>query len=113
MGNEANDVLTTTDITDEGKKVYDTVTAKFEAYFKEHRNVIFDSLKFTTCCQQPGESADHFIAALYALAVDCNYGDLREELIRDRIVVGVRDTKLPEQLQMDSILSLEKVKKAI
>ena len=113
MGDEANDVLATTDITEEEKKVYDTVITKFDAYFKERRNVIFDRAKFNTRCQQPGESADHFIAALYALAVDCNYGDLREELIRDRIVVGVRDAKLSERLQMDAALSIEKAKKVI
>lgn len=113
MGDEANDVLATTGITEEEKKVYDTVITKLDDYFKERRNVIFDRAKFNTRCQQPGESADHFIAALYTLAVDCNYGDLKEELIRDRIVVGVRDAKLSERLQMDSSLSLEKAKKAV
>ena len=113
MGDEANDVLDTTNITEDERKVYDAVIAKFDDYFKERKNVIFDRAKFNTRCQQPGESADHFIAALYTLAADCSYGGLKEELIRDRIVVGVRDTKLSERLQMDPSLSLEKAKKAI
>ena len=36
------------------------------------------------------------------------FGALRDELIRDRIVVGVQDAGLSESLQLDSELRLEK-----
>lgn len=39
--------------------------------------------------QQEDESADSFITSLYALSTFCNYADLREEVIRDRIVIGI------------------------
>ena len=48
--------------------------------------------------------------ALYALAENCDYGDITDEMIRD---LGIRDTTLSEELQMDSALTLEAVKKAI
>lgn len=38
----------------------------------------------------------------------CALGALREDLIRDRIVIGLRDAKLSKSLQMDSELTLEK-----
>ena len=38
---------------------------------------------------------------------------MKEELIRDRLVVGIRDAALSERLQLDGDLTLEKVKKAI
>ena len=44
----------------------------------------------------------------HALAEHCDYRDLREELIRDRIVVGILDRVLSEKLQMDATLTLEK-----
>ena len=47
---------------------------------------------------------------LYDLAVNRNYGDMREELIRDRLVVGIRDNA---KLQLDATLTLETVKKSI
>ena len=34
---------------------------------------------------------DAFITALYNLASKCDYGRLNDELIRDRIVVGIRN----------------------
>ena len=40
-----------------------------------------------------------FITDLFNLAEHCNFGVLREELIRDRIVVGIRDKALSEKLQ--------------
>lgn len=51
--------------------------------------------------------------ALYKLAEDCNYGNMKDEMIRDRLVVGIRDSNLSERLQLDLNLTLEKAKKAI
>ena len=50
---------------------------------------------------------------LYNLAENCDYGDIKEEMIRDRLVVGIRDTALSAKMQMDSTLTLETVKKSI
>ena len=51
---------------------------------------------------------DSFITALYCLAEHCGFGTLKEEMIRDRIVVGVCDGMLSEKLQLDSDLTLDK-----
>ena len=50
---------------------------------------------------------------LYRLAEICDYGALRDEMIRDRLLVGIRDTALSQQLQLDAELTLEKAKKRI
>lgn len=42
------------------------------------------------------------------LAEHCRYGALYDEMVRDRLVVGLRDKHLSEQLQMDLELTLEK-----
>ena len=54
-----------------------------------------------------------YIMTLYSLAESCEYGPLKEEMIRDRLVVGIRDSGLSERLQMDPDLTLEKAKKSI
>ena len=38
---------------------------------------------------------------LYALIENCEYGNFKEPLLRNRIVVGIRDKKLSEWLQLD------------
>ena len=57
-----------------------------------------------------GESVEQFITSLYTLAENCDYGDLKDQMIRDRIVVGIRDQAQSERLQMDAGLTLEKAK---
>ena len=51
---------------------------------------------------------DSFTTDLHALAEHCDYKDLHDEMIRDRIVVGLRDAALLEKLQLHSKLTLEK-----
>ena len=71
-------------------------------------NVIFERAKFNLRGQQDGESVDKFITDLYCLAEYCEFGTLRDDILRDGIVVGIKDKKLSEQLQLDSKLTLEK-----
>ena len=42
MEETAEDVLSSTDITDDKKKDYDAVIKKFDAFFKVRKNVIFE-----------------------------------------------------------------------
>ncbi len=51
---------------------------------------------------------ESFITAVHSLAELCDFGALKQDLIRDRIVVGIRDAKLSESLQLDADLTLEK-----
>ena len=58
--------------------------------------------------QEQGKLVDSFITALYELAEHCGYGNLNDKMIRDRLVVGLGDSKLSEKLQLDPELTLEK-----
>ena len=64
---------------------------------------------FNKRSQKPGESVETFIQDLYRLADNCNYGALRDDLIRDRIVVGVLDDSLSDRLQSKGTLTLTRV----
>ena len=113
LGEEADDVLTSTNISAGDRTNYDAVMRKFDDHFQVRRNIIFERAKFNRRNQLEGESAELYITALYALVETCNYGDLREEMLRDRIVVGIRDARLSERLQLDADLTLEKAKKTV
>lgn len=107
MGKEADDVLKSFGLTADQQKEYATVTGKYETYFNVRRNTIFERARFNLRKQEEGESVDQFITSLYTLAEHCNYGALKNELIRDRIVVDLRDAKISEKLQLDPALTLE------
>ncbi|XP_062523487.1 uncharacterized protein K02A2.6-like [Corticium candelabrum] len=108
MGPKAEEILSSFTLTEEQAKSYNEVRSKFDTHFVARRNVIFERAKFNQRVQEPEESVDSFVTALYSLSEHCVFGDLHDELIRDRIVVGLRDASLSETLQLDSELTLEK-----
>ena len=87
--------------------------AKFDDHFKICCNLIFEQAKFNKRVQLVGESAEQYITALYQVTENCNYGELKSEMIRDRLVVGIREDNLSQQLQMDPELTLDKAKMRI
>ena len=113
MGEPTDDVLTSTKISTEDRQKYASVVGKFDDYFKVRRNVILERARFNRRNQLSGESAEQYITTLYSLVSTCEYGGLTDQLLRDRLVVGIRDTELSERLQMDAELDLEKAKKMI
>ena len=101
LGEQAESVLSSTDAQ---RKDYDAVIKKFDDFFKVRKNTIFERARFN---QHEGESAEHYI---YDLAANC---ELMSEMIRDRLVVGIRDSGLSERLQLKADLTLEDAKKAV
>ena len=113
LGEEAESVLESTNITTENRNNYARVVEKFDEFFAVRKNVIFERARFNRRNQLDGETAEKYITELYSLVEGCNYGDLKEEMLRDRLVVGIRDQALSEKLQLDPALTLEKAKTAI
>lgn len=102
----AEDILSQSTLTDAQKNDFDQVVTVFENHCVGRRNVIFERARFGQRVQGPAESVEDFVTALHTLAEHCGYGNMREEIIRDRFVLGIRDKKLSEQLQMDPDLTL-------
>ena len=113
LGPDADDVLTSTGIGDDDRKKYSKVIEKFDAHFKVRRNVIFERARFNKRDQLESESAEEYITALYSLVETCDYGAMKDEMLRDRLVVGIRNAKVSETLQMKADLTLEEAKKTI
>ena len=113
LGDEAEDVLSSTNISEEDKVNYSKVLEKLNGFFKVRKNVILERAKFNRRYQLPGESAEQYITTLYRLVENCQYGELAQEMIRDRLVVGISDKALSEQLCTHADLTLEKAKTMI
>lgn len=107
MGDDADDIVKSFTFASGDVKKYAKVKEKFDQHIIMKKNVIFERAKFNRRKQEPSEPVDAFITDLYCLSEHCEFGALREELIRDRIVVGLQDVKLSEKLQMDSSLTLQ------
>ena len=75
--------------------------------------MIFERTRFNCQVQEHEESVEQFITSLYSLSENCQYGELKDEMIHDRMVVGIRNSALSKRLQMDKTLTLDKAKKMV
>ena len=91
MGDDAEDIVTSLHMTGKEASEYITVKQKLEGHFVMRRNVIFERAKVNQRQQEQGETVDSFITSLHCLSEHCGYGQLHDEMIRDRLVVGLRD----------------------
>eukprot|EP00731_Ephydatia_muelleri_P030587 Em0022g101a len=110
MGGEAEMVLTSVGVKKKEKEEYEEVMRKLDKHFQVRRNVIFERARFNRRDQLDGETAEKYITELYSLVEHCDYGTMTEEMLRDRLVVGIRDKMMSEKLQLDQDLTLEKAK---
>ena len=77
-----------------------------------HGKTIYERYRFrTTVSIQEGRSIDLFVTDLRRRADYCDFGAIKESLIRDQIVVGISDPKLRERLLRETDLTLEKAVK--
>lgn len=101
MGDKADDILGSLQLTPAQLNDYAAVKRAFD-----NHSVIYERAKFNKRSQEVRESAEHFITDVHKMAEHRNYGDLHEEMIRDRIVAGIRDAGLSERLQLNAKLDL-------
>ena len=88
MGEDADDTLTSTNSTADKHKQYQTIITKLDGFFQVWWNVIFEWARFNCCVQKEWESVEQFITSLYNLVETCDYGDLKDKMIRTELLLG-------------------------
>ena len=89
------------------KTNYKKVIEKFDSYFMPKVNVIHERAKFHSRVQQHGETVETYIRVLYELAKNCEFAANKDDMIRDRLVVGISDKDCSQKLQWRISLTLE------
>ena len=91
----------------EDPKKYADVINKFTNFCMPKKNLVYERYVFNICVQKEGQNVDSYVTELRHKAQTCDYGELKDSLIRDRIVVGINSTQLKEKMLQDKDLSLE------
>ena len=86
----------------------DKVLEKFEERCVPVRNETYERYIFFKREQLSDESLDSYITALMKLSESCGFGALRESLVRDRLILGVKDDRVREKLLGKRDLNLDK-----
>ena len=87
---------------------YKTMIEKFDSHFCTKSNITFLRFKFFNVKQQENQPVDDFVNELRTKAQECEFLELTESLIRDRIVCGINNLKLQERLLREPDLTLDR-----
>ena len=68
------------------------------SHFLPKTNDINERYIFNTADQMSNESFDDYLCRLRELAKTCEFGDIMDEMIRDRIVLGTKDQSVRGRL---------------
>lgn len=106
MGKEAEHILDSFELSADEQKNYNTVLGKFDTHFVPKRNIIHERALFNQRVQKHDETVESFIRALHELAEHCDFGNQKDSLIRDRLVIGIKDRDVSKELQLKAGLEL-------
>ena len=86
MGNEADNIINSFNLSAVDKQKYDVVMDIFENFIKK-QNLIKKRAKFNHIKQREVELVDSFVTSHNVLTAHCCYGTLHNGMIHDHIVV--------------------------
>ncbi|XP_075530161.1 uncharacterized protein LOC142563495 [Dermacentor variabilis] len=109
MGPEARPLLETFSLDAQSLASYQAVATRFTEHFVHPANELYESPRFHRRVQLPDESVDTYYAELRRMVKRCNYPSaaVEERLVRGRFVVGLRDSRLSDQLCRNAKLTLQ------
>ena len=109
IGTEALKIYNGMSFTEDEPGKLDVIMDKFDEFTIGEVNETYERYVFNSRNQEEDESIDAYVAILRTLARTCNFCDcLKDSLIRDRIVFGVRNDKTRKKLLQERKLSLKK-----
>ena len=110
VGEDAREVFATFMWENEGdNNKIESVLQKFANYCQPRKSVPFERYCFNRRVQEPGESYEQYRTSLRKLSEGCEFASITpEEILRDRLVFGIRDDKVRERLLREPSLTLTK-----
>lgn len=108
IGTDPLEVYNTFEWAPDEEKTTTEVLQKLADYCKPRKNVTYERHKLMCTRQQDGETFDQYLTKLKLLAADCDYGSIKDSIIKDMVVFGINDEKLRENLLRDTEMTLEK-----
>lgn len=106
VGEEVRDIFNTLELSDEEKEDPKVIMTKLNDYFLPKKNISVERHKFNTRVQEVSETFDVFLSDLRKIASCCEFGAIKDELIKDRIVCGIHNPKIKDRLLRETKLDM-------
>ena len=107
IGPDAYEIFQTLDMAEADRKKIDKVLEALEKHFVGETNEIYERYTFNCREQEVSETFDNFLAELRRLVKSCNYEAQQDSILRDRIVIGIRDDAVRRKLLQTRKLTLK------
>ncbi|GFO48172.1 Gag Polyprotein [Plakobranchus ocellatus] len=108
IGPDALKVYNTFNLPEDDTTKLEDIVTKFEDFIIGETNETYERYKFNQRNQLPEESTDQFLTALKTLSSTCNFCDcMKESLLRDRLVTGIKNPETRKKLLERRKLTLQ------
>lgn len=108
IGSEGADKFDTFNLSDLDKVIYAKVITAYDSYFSPKGNLYVERISFFARIQLEHEPIEQFIGDVRKLASTCEFINA-DEMIRDRIVIGLWDRKVRDKVIFAEIKELATV----
>lgn len=107
LGSAAHTIFRTFKFDDDAdRNKVEKIKEAFDKHWLGEVNVTYERYVFHQRIQQPGETIEAFVADLRKLAKSCAFEHLEDSLIRDRIIIGIRDDPTRRRLLQQKNVTL-------
>ena len=89
-------------------RTFKEIVALVKDHYCPPPSEIVQRFTFNTRSQREGEIIAEFVAELRRLSEHCKFGDTLDDMLRDRVVCGIRDVRLQRRLLAESELTFKK-----
>ncbi|XP_050449417.1 uncharacterized protein LOC126850444 isoform X2 [Cataglyphis hispanica] len=87
----------------------DILIAKLEEFFNPPKNEVVERYQFFTQDKKENETIEQYINILKEKAKGCNFNDMTDSIIRDKIILGTQDKILRKKFFETQNLDLQKL----
>ncbi|XP_050449425.1 uncharacterized protein LOC126850445 isoform X7 [Cataglyphis hispanica] len=87
----------------------DILISKLEDFFNPPKNEVVERYQFFTRNKKQNETIEQYISILKEKAKSCNFNDMTNSIIRDKIILGIQDKILRKKFFETKNLDLQKL----
>ena len=86
------------------------LVALVKDHYHPQLSIIMERFQFISRTRQHREAVGTFVAELMCLSQRCEFGNVLDDMLRDRIVCGINDQAIQKQLLLEAVLDFAKAK---
>lgn len=107
LGPDALDVYNSFNLKNEDTEKLEKIKSKFEEHFAPKSSITLERYVFNKMYQMESENFDQYYTKIKNQCKKCEFGELSDSLLRDKIIIGIRSEVVREKLLSETEPTLE------